>query len=318
MDGNIFSLSKERRAKEWARLALDSTLPLNNRAVSGGYEPGSTFKGVVSVAALQSGRVRATDRMPRACTGGYRFGNRVWRCWDPKGHGSLNLIDAFTQSCDVYYYQVGLLIGMEAINRVAREFGLGERTGIDLEDERAGTLMDSNIYAERFGKRGWRWSHGLVLNLSIGQGQIATPLQLANYVAALANGKALYRPHLLREVRSVSGATVARPEPEVLREIHISPEDHAVMLQAMAQVVNSPRGTAGRARLPDITVGGKTGSAENPHGEKTHALFICAAPIENPRIGIAVVLENMGHGGSLAAPVAGAMLKRFFKHEPRG
>jgi penicillin-binding protein 2 len=318
MDGNIFSLSRGQRAHGWAHLALDSTLPLNNRAISGGYEPGSTFKGVVSVAALQSGTINATTHMPRACNGGYRFGNRVWRCWDPRGHGSLGLVDAFTQSCDVYYYQVGLELGMDAINYVAREFGLGEKTGIDLEDERAGVLMDSTTYMEHFGKRGWRWSRGLILNLSIGQGQITTPIQLANYVAGLANGKQLYRPHLLREVQSPSGAMEIQTQPEVIREINLSPEEHAIILQAMAQVVDSPKGTAARARVPGILVGGKTGSAENPHGDKTHALFICAAPLDHPTIAIAVLIENVGHGGSFAAPIAGALLKRFFNHEPKG
>ncbi len=316
MDGNIFSLSREKRAKEWARLALDSTMPLNNRAVSGGYEPGSTFKGIVSIAALQTGKIHPEDHMPRPCNGGYLFGNRVWKCWDPKGHGYTNMIDAFTESCDVYYYQVGLEIGMDPINRVAREFGLGQKTGVDLDEERSGTLVDSASYTARFGPRGWRWSRGMILNLSIGQGEIATPLQLANYAAGLANGHWLYRPHLLREVRDQDGSSSAT-RVETLHSIEMSPADHATLLEAMAQVVNSPKGTAARARVPGILVGGKTGSAQNPQG-RTHALFIGAAPLDNPRIAIAVVLENMGHGGSVAAPIAGALLKRFFAHESHG
>jgi penicillin-binding protein 2 len=122
----------------------------------------------------------------------------------------------------------------------------------------------------------------------------------------------------LREVLDGDGKVFIQAQSEILRELKISSQTHAAILQAMAQVVNSPKGTAGRARLPDITVGGKTGSAENPHGDLTHALFICAAPLENPRIAIAVVIENIGHGGSFAAPLAGALLKRFFEHAPRG
>jgi penicillin-binding protein 2 len=256
--------------------------------------------------------------MPKACRGGYRFGNRVWRCWDEKGHGFLDVLSAFTQSCDVYYYQAGLQLGMDRINSMARRFGLGSESGIDLDDERAGLLMDSALYTARFRKRGWRWSRGLILNLSIGQGQIVTPLQLANYAAGMAHGRVVYRPRLLREVRDAEGFVTLRGQPQVLKEVGLSPDEHAAILKAMEMVVNSPKGTGGRARMSDILVGGKTGSAENPHGEKTHALFICAAPLDNPRIVVAVVLENVGHGGSMAAPIAGALLKRFFGRDARG
>jgi penicillin-binding protein 2 len=318
MDGNIFSLSREKRSKGWAKLALDPAMPLNNRATVGGYEPGSTWKALMNVAALQSGKVTPSEHMPKGCTGGYRFGNRVWRCWDPKGHGSLGMVDAFMESCDVYYYQVGLEIGMDIINKVAREFGLGAPTGIDLDDERSGMLVDSASYMRRFGKRGWTWSRGLVLNLSIGQGQIATPLQLANYAAGLANGKVVYKPHFLKEVRDRAGNVVQRYQPEVLHQLDLTPEEHEIVLKAMEAVVNNPKGTGGRAKLPDVIVGGKTGSAENPHGGKTHALFIGAAPLYQPEIAIAVVLENVGHGGSFAAPIAGAIFREYFKRKMAG
>ena len=318
MDGNIFSLSRDKRSKEWAKLALDPAMPLNNRATVGGYEPGSTWKALMNVAALQSGKVTLSEHMPKGCTGGYRFGNRVWRCWDPKGHGALSMIDAFMESCDVYYYQVGLEIGMDIINKVAREFGMGSTTGIDLDDERSGMLVDSASYMRRFGKRGWTWSRGLVLNLSIGQGQIATPLQLANYTAGLVNGKVLYKPHLIREVRDRAGTVIEKFRPEVLHQLDLTPEQHAILMKAMEAVVNNPKGTGGRARLNDVIVGGKTGSAENPHGGKTHALFIGAAPLYQPEIAIAVVLENVGHGGSFAAPIAGAIFREYFKRKVAG
>lgn len=317
MDANIFSLSKEKRAKEWAKLALDSAMPLNNRATMGGYEPGSTWKALMNVAAMQSG-ISPSQRMPKPCTGGYRFGNRTWRCWDPRGHGAMDMIDAFMESCDVYYYQVGLEIGMDPINRVAREFGLGETTGVDLDEERSGMLVDSASYTTRFKKRGWRWTRGLVLNLSIGQGQLATPLQLANYTAGLVNGKVLYRPHLLKEVRDKAGNVVEKYQPEVLHRLDMTAAQQEVVLKAMEAVVNAPRGTGGRARLPDVLVGGKTGSAENPHGGKTHALFIGAAPLYQPELAIAVVLENAGHGGSNAAPIAGAIFREYFKRKMAG
>lgn len=318
MDGNIFSLSKEKRSKEWAKLALDSNRPLNNRATVGGYEPGSTFKGVVSIASFHSGRHRPQDHMPRGCGGGYRFGNRTWRCWEPKGHGSMNFYDAFAQSCDVYYYQIGLDIGIHAINEAAEVFGFGKKTGIDLDEERSGELISPESYNKRFRKIGWVWTRGLILNLSIGQGQISTPLQLANYAAGLGNGKRIYRPHFIREVRRPDGTVDSIYRPEVLHELNLSPEEHAHVLKAMEKVVNEPMGTGGRARVPNVVVGGKTGSSENPHGGKTHALFIGVAPLHAPEIAIGVVLENIGHGGSFAAPIAGAVFKRYFARKAGG
>ncbi len=317
MNSNIFSLSREQRNKEWAKLALDPNRPLNNRATVGGYEPGSTFKGVVSLAGFRSG-FHPTDHMQRGCSGGYRFGNRFWRCWNPKGHGSLNFFDAFTQSCDAYYYQLGLSIGMNPINEVAKEFGFGRKTGIDLDEERSGELVDSGTYTRKYKKRGWTWTRGLVLNLSIGQGQIATPLQLANYAAGLGNGKVLYKPHFIKEIRSPDGKNNFHYTPEIASELHITKEQHEAILKAMEMVVNSPSGTGGRAKVTDIIVGGKTGSAENPHGDKTHALFIGVAPLYAPELAIAVVLENIGHGGSFAAPIAGEVFKHYFQRQMVG
>jgi penicillin-binding protein 2 len=318
MDPNIFSLGKEKRSKEWAKLALDPAMPLNNRAVVGGYEPASTFKGILSIASLENGRIGPKDHMAKGCMHGYKFGNRTWKCWTDRGHGKMNMIDAFRESCDVYYYQAGLMLGMENINRWADAFGFGQETGIDLESERKGLLMDSATYERLYRKRGWRWSRGLVLNLSIGQGQIATPLQLANYAAGLANGRRLYRPHLGKVIRRASGELMTETEPEILHEIALSKIQHETILESMRQVLEAPHGTGGRARVPGVVVGGKTGSAENPHGEQTHALFICVAPLYAPEIAIAVVLENVGHGGSQAAPVAGSLLNRYFHGRPNG
>jgi penicillin-binding protein 2 len=309
LDGNVFSLNRALRARAWAKLALDPSRPLHNRASNGGYEPGSTFKGVVSLAGMEAG-IDPMAHMTRSCTGGYRFGNRVWKCWEHKGHGYTNAITAFTHSCDVYYYQVGLIAGMNRINNVARRLGFGAPTGIDLEDDRSGLLMDSATYTRMYGKRGWRWTPGLILNLSIGQGQIATPLQLADYAAGLANGDAIYRPHFLREVRDVRGRLVSQSRPEVLHKVALSRAEHELITKSLSEVVNGAGGTGGRARVPGVWVGGKTGSAENPHGALTHALFIGVAPLDAPRIVVAVVLENAGHGGSMAAPIAGAIIRR--------
>jgi penicillin-binding protein 2 len=179
-------------------------------------------------------------------------------------------------------------------------------------------LIDSASYEEKFKKRRWRWTPGLILNLSMGQGQIVTPLQLGVYAAGLASGKYLYRPHLMKSVRDGEDSILRTHAPEVLAETGVTPEHHVMMMEAMYQVVSGPKGTGGRARVEGVRVGGKTGSAENPHGELTHALFIGVAPLDNPEIAVAVVLENIGHGGSFAAPVAGEILRRYFSRKTRG
>jgi penicillin-binding protein 2 len=199
---------------------------------------------------------------------------------------------------------------MNRINAMARRLGFGAPTGIDLEDDRSGLLMDSATYERMYGRRGWRWTPGLTLNLSIGQGQIVTPLQLADYAAGLVNGDVIYRPHFLREARDARGRLVEQSRPEVLHQVKLTPAEHELILKSLSEVVNGAGGTGGRARVPGVWVGGKTGSAENPHGDLTHALFIGVAPLDAPRIAVAVVLENVGHGGSMAAPIAGALIRR--------
>jgi len=311
INGNIFSLSKKKRSREWAKLALNSRRPLNNRAVIGVYDPGSTFKAITSIASFKSGLVGYKDKF-KSCRGGYRIGRRFQKCWKASGHGKLDFLHAFKQSCDTYYYQVGLKIGMDPINTTAANFGFGKKTGVDLVSERSGLLMDSVKFEIKFRKRGWKWTRGLILNLAIGQGQLVTPLQLANYAAGLGNGEIIYRPHFLKEVQDEKGGVLERFEPETIGIIDLTTEQHQEVLEAMRHVVMEPGGTGGRARVKGVIVGGKTGSAQNTTGIKTHALFICVAPLYNPEIAIAVVVENMGHGGSIAAPIAQKILQKYF------
>ena len=146
----------------------------------------------------------------------------------------------------------------------------------------------------------------------------ATPLQLANYAAGLGNGKVLYKPHFMKELKNRDGTVVKTYQPEILSKLDLTENEHAVILKAMESVVNSPKGTGGRAKVPDVIVGGKTGSAENPHGGKTHGLFVGVAPLYQPELAVAVVLENMGHGGSVAAPIAGEIFRHYFKRKMAG
>lgn len=315
IDPNIFSLPVRRRAKEWAKLALDSRRPLNNRAIQGTYEPGSTFKIISSLAGLVSGKVTYRSHFPVGCKGGFHFGVRYQRCWQekPPYHGLLDMNGALTQSCDVYYYQLGLLVDMPTINQTARSLGLGQRTGIDLPNEKQGYLVDSASHEERHKRLGWKWARGLILNLAIGQGELVTPLQLATMIGGVANGRQVMRPHLLQAVLDPeTNKILQEPEPQVLHKLNYTQQQIADIHSALDSVVNGVHGTGHSSRLKELRVGGKTGSAENPHGEKTHALFVAAAPMDAPEIAIGIIIENAGHGGSMAGPISGKMMKAWF------
>jgi penicillin-binding protein 2 len=314
-DPNIFSLASSLRSKNWAAIALDTSLPLNNRATCGTYPPGSTFKLISAIAGLAGGKLTAESRMPVPCHGSFRFGARLAHCWKPQGHGSYGLVDAIKQSCDVYFYQVGLRLGDQLINQYADLFGLGQPTKIDLPMERAGWLSGEAEYNKRFASRKWVWTKGLDMDLAIGQTQLVTPLQLANMAGALGNGTTLYRPFLLKDVRNPDGIVIMHNNPTVTRTLGLDPSFIETMHKAMLAVTEEG-GTAGRAQVPHVPVGGKTGSAENPHGEKTHALFAGCAPVDSPIIAVSVVAENAGHGGSVAAPVGGALMRYYFTHNP--
>ncbi|MFW6221555.1 MAG: penicillin-binding protein 2 [Fibrobacterota bacterium] len=317
IDPNIFSMATSVRTKNWAEAALNSDLPFNNRATSGTYTPGSTFKLISGIAALAEHKIRANEYMPVACHGAYRIGRRVAHCWKLSGHGPLDLRGAIRQSCNVYFYQLGLRVGDDIINKYAEMFGLGHYTGIDLPSERNGWLSGEEAYNQRFAKRGWKWTRGLVLDLAIGQTQIVTPIQLAQMVGGLGNGRVINKPHLLKEIRSRDGTVLEQNTPVVTHSLDLEPKLIETIRTAMEDVIK-PGGTGGWSRVPGIPVGGKTGSAENPHGEKTHALFVACAPVDNPVIAISVVVENAGHGGSVAAPIAGEVLRYFFAETEDG
>jgi len=313
IDPNIFSLEKRALAKEWAEVALDSDRPLNNRAVVGTYPPASVFKFVSAIAAAENG---VSPKRTVFCPGGLKFGRRFQKCW--RQHGTVDMIDALRESCDTYFYVIGLELGMDKINSVGRRYGLGLYTGVDLPIEKRGLLMDSSTYNRRFKHKGWRWTRGQILNLSIGQGQLVTPLQMANMFGAMATNAGTYRPHLMKEIIDVEGNLIESYQPEMTHNETMSDSIHALVLRAMEEVITGHRATGGRARIKGIRVGGKTGSAENPHGEETHAWFAAAAPLEAPEIAIAIVMENAGGGGSVAAPIAGKMMKYYFLDDKEG
>ncbi len=317
VDPNIFSMSTSLRSKNWGAIATDPNLPLNNRAIGGTYTPGSTFKLISSLSGLESDKLTKDSRMSTPCHGAYRIGSRIAHCWSARGHGSLNLIGAVQQSCNVYFYQVGLRLGDKVINKYAQMLGLGALTGIDLPGERAGWLSGEEAYNKRWASRNWKWTKGLVLDLAIGQTQVVTPIQLALMVGGLANSHALYKPYIVKEERSDDGAVLRQVRSVLKSTLNFQPATEEAISEALESVIKAG-GTGGRAAVPGVPVGGKTGSAENPHGDLTHALFVAAAPVKNPVIAIAVVVENAGHGGSIAAPIAGEVLRYFFAETEEG
>lgn len=310
LDPNIFSLKRRERNKGWAKVALDSTRPLMNRAISGLYPPASPFKLVTSGAGLEAGLVNGRSHFPKACTGGYTFGARYQKCWGV--HGNLDLVNALRLSCDVYFYQLGLMLGIDRINEFGERFGLGHELGIDIPGERSGWLPDSASFNARNKRNGWRWARGLILNLSIGQGQLVTPLQEASLAGAIATGNGVFRPHLMKEMRDIDGNVVGRYIPEKIFEGKMNAMTHATLLAGMDSVVNHPGGTGRRAAVPGIRVGGKSGSAEWKKGEKTHAWFIAVAPLYAPEIAVAVVQEAAGGGGAKSAPICRKVMEAYF------
>lgn len=317
VDPNIFSMSSTLRSRNWSEIATDPDLPLNNRAIAGTYTPGSTFKLISALSALEAGGFTGDTRMPTSCTGGYRIGSRIAHCWKLTGHGKLTLIGAVQQSCNIYMYQLGLRMGDKTINRYAHMLGLGDLTGVDLPGEKLGWLSGEEDYNKRFARRGWKWTTGLVLDLAIGQTQVVTPIQLALMVGGLGNSHKLYRPYIIREERSTDGVLIKNYQSSVKWDLSFNETTIKTMHQALSSVI-LPGGTGGRATVPGVQVGGKTGSAENPQGDQTHALFVACAPVEDPVIAIAVVVENAGHGGSVAAPIAGDVLRYYFSETDEG
>ena len=287
----------------WKELNEDGSNPLLNRAIQSAYPPGSTFKVVAMLAGLRFGLITPDSHMPVACNGGFSYGGRRAACWDKHGHGSVDLLTALQFSCDVYFYQLGLRLGLDKIQSTARALGMGEKTGIDLPAESRGLIPTDAYYNRHF--PGGHWPRGLLLNLGIGQGELlATPLQLAVMTSIVSNGGTPIRPHVVRAIAEDPSFHLEKPlEPGIIA----TSEAWAAVHQAMQLVVE--KGTAMAARIPGIAVAGKTGTAQNPHG-KDHAVFVCYAPADHPTIAMAWIAENSGHGGVVCAPMAAHVLRR--------
>lgn len=293
---------------DWNRLNRDPKKPLLNRAIQSQYPPGSTFKIISAIAALEEGIV---NKNTEYYCGGYIYFGRVFRCWKAAGHGDVILHKAIVESCDVFFYEVGKKIDIDILAQYAMGFGLGRRTGIELEGEAAGIVPTSGWKLE---SKREKWYRGETLNTMIGQGYLsATPVQMAKLTAAVVNGGKLYKPYLLME----EGKSI-RAESEVI----ITPRNIKLVKSALMGVVREKKGTGNQARSDIIDIGGKTGTTQViggaydekdiPDRFRDHAWFVSFAPEEDPRIAVSIFVEHGGHGSSAAAPIAKRIIEAYF------
>lgn len=295
----------------WRELTTSTTHPLMNRAIQALYPPGSPFKLITAGAGLETGTIGRGTQV--TCNGTYKYGIRTFRCWKAEGHGVTDVLDGIVESCDVFMYQIGARLGVASLMDWAERSGLGRRTGIDISGESAGNVPTPAWYDRRYGKK--KWSRGVVINLAIGQGELLmTPLQAACLAAGIANSGVVYTPHLFKRVETYSGRTIGTARNTVAYELPFRPVTMRLLRQAMVDVVEAPNGTGKLARIAGIEVAGKTGTAQNPHGED-HSCFIAYAPADNPTIAVAVIAENAGGGGAIAAPMAREVMKAYFRIE---
>lgn len=305
-DPNLFVYTRgEEEAKQTPSEILASpSLPLFNRAAQATYPPGSVFKIVATIAALESKKIKPEEQF--TCPGyfwmGSQYGWKKFLCWKKTGHGRLALPEALIKSCNVYYYQLGLKVGPDPMENFAKQFGLGKPVGIDFSYEKSGLVPGRTMFKSELRQ----WFEGDTVNMAIGQGtMLVTPLQAAMLAAAVANRGKVYKPQIVKEVQLYTGEIYARSQPVLLKEITLSTSTWEFLDETLAQVVE--RGTGQPAKISGIRIAGKTGTAQNPQG-KDHAWFVAYAPVGNPTIAVSVLVEHGEKGSVSAAPVARKMI----------
>jgi penicillin-binding protein 2 len=312
----------------WKALSSDEWDPLRDRAIQNHYPPASTYKAVMALALLDAGVV---DRHSTAfCPGYFRYGRRTYRCWKRGGHGQVDLYAAIQQSCDVFFYQYGVQLGVQRIADFGERLLLGRPTGIGIGREATGLLPSPAWKEKRFGEP---WYPGETVSLSIGQGyNLMTPIQLAVTYAAIGNGGSVLRPRPVLRLETRDGDVTRTFAPEVRSRLDVSPANLALVKRALAAVVNEPGGTGGRARIQGLQVAGKTGTSqvvkrdlteglaghEVPLRYRDHAWFAAFAPADDAQIAVAVFVEHGEHGSSAAAPIARAILETWNEKQKGG
>jgi len=310
--------------KGWKRLVSNLRFPLQNRVISGQYPPGSLFKIVVAIAGLEEGVIDPNEKI--FCGGSYSFRGRVYRDWQEEGHGYVDLHRALVESCDVYFYKMGQKIGIDTIARYAKILGFGSKTNLQLGDEKEGLIPNRAWKLRR-----WHvpWQEGETLSVAVGQSfALVTPIQMVRFVSALFNGGVLFKPQVTKWIENQNKEKIFKFKPNSLRRWSIKKENMELIKKALVGVVNEPHGTGKRAKLHQIRVAGKTGTAQVialpeerelarekdvPYKFRDHAWFVAVAPAEKPAIVLAALIEHSGTGGSVAAPIAKKILEYYFE-----
>jgi penicillin-binding protein 2 len=314
--------------KQWESLISNSLRPMENKAVQGEYPPASTFKIVTAIAGLEEGVIDENTTMH--CPGYYKYGNRIYRCWRRGGHGSVNIVKALSESCDVFFYQVGQKLGIDRLAFYAKACGLGSATGINLDDEAEGLIPTSAWKKQR---TGISWQGGETLSVAIGQGyDLSTPLQMLVLTSAFANGGTRYKPLILKSVKTADGDIVIQGKRQVIGRLPAGKKTLSIVKKGLREVVNSPKGTGWIAHIKGIDISGKTGTAQvvgrsnDPHLSekdmpdhfKAHAWFVSYAPSVDPQIAVAVFVEHGGHGSTAAAPIAREIIRTYLEKDEYG
>lgn len=308
-DPNLFA--RGINYSQWAALIQDKKMPMLNRALQSQYPPGSTFKIVTAIAALNEGVITPDTKV--TCTGRITYGKWQFGCWKKGGHGTISLHRAIVESCDVYFYEAGKRLGIDKIAEYARKLGLGSETGLQLVKERSGLIPDTKWKHE---KRNQQWYLGETFNAAVGQGYLAaTPMQMAQLMSVVANGGLIYRPVI------VKAETPLQP----VASVDIKPQIFDLIRDGLYGVVNEGGGTGGAAKSPIAIIGGKTGTAQVvsirksshqlPEKFRDHAWFVAFAPVEKPAIALCVFVEHGGHGGGAAAPIAKLAIEAYLKNK---
>jgi len=296
------------------QLITDPETPLYNRAIQGTYPAGSTYK-LISVLAAVNEQI-ITPQWRRSCYGQFRLGRGSFACFRGTSHGQLNLLQAIERSCNVYFYKLGLEVGHASWSHYSQILRFGTPTFIDIPQEVSGIVPTKEFMDDKFGENGW--TEGNLLNMVIGQGDVlVTPIQMARFAAILATNGKVITPHLVRAIENIATGDWDYVSADTTHITAISEEVFHIIREGMWRVVQGDRGTARGSRLPGIEYCGKTGTAQNPHGED-HGWFIGFAPAENPQIAFAVLVEHGGTGGGSAAPIAREVLREFFSTQKNG
>lgn len=312
--------------EDWTALMKDPDHPLLNRCIGAAYPPGSTYKPFVAIGGLKEGAI--SEQTNFSCPGYLQFADRKYRCWRDHGHGSVDVDKALVQSCDVYFYQTGLRLGVDRIAQYANMFGLGEKAGTGLSGELPG-LIPTSAWKKR--ATGVPWQKGETLSISIGQGfDLATPLQIAVGYAAIANGGKLWQPYVVGRIEGGNAEETDDIRGKLRRKIQIDRHFFDVVRKGLLGVVQEDRGTGHSIRDPSILIAGKSGTAQvvkvadgvNRKAafralkakERDHAWFVGYAPADNPQIAVAAIIEHGGHGASVSAPLVHKVISAYLKN----